>query len=185
MTVLDPVRLQQIVQPACGLPPEEAVPEAERLLVDALGELVLPGGPWFFSNAGGIMGSARLLFASPKEYLLFFSTPIGSEGHSGRHRAHIWDVVLTGELHTYQEHELRALDLRPGDLASLPPGTSNGSRLEPGTVLLEYARGNIPSMLPFGLLDAFTSTLDLAGIAATFRAYTEHNLRALTRGLRR
>ena len=34
---------------------------------------------------------------------------------------------------------------------------------------LEYARGNIPSMMPFGLFDIFFSTLDLQTLLDTVR----------------
>jgi C-8 sterol isomerase len=32
---------------------------------------------------------------------------------------------------------------------------------------LEYARGNIPSMMPFGLFDTFFSTLDVVTLGQT------------------
>ena len=39
-----------------------------------------------------------------------------------------------------------------------------------GCWALEYARGNIPVMLPFGFADGLSSTLDLPTIAATVKA---------------
>ena len=38
-----------------------------------------------------------------------------------------------------------------------------------GCWALEYARGNIPSMLPFGFADTFSSTLDLWTLFQTVR----------------
>jgi C-8 sterol isomerase len=47
---------------------------------------------------------------------------------------------------------------------------------------LEYARGLIPTMLPFGLADSFTSTLDPLPVARTMRIYTRAVVGELLRG---
>ena len=47
---------------------------------------------------------------------------------------------------------------------------------------LEYARGIIPLMLPFGIADTFTSTLDMVSLYRTFAIYTRHCIREFMLG---
>ena len=179
--VFDPAELQDIVKRHVDLPIEQNVRALIDDLVERYGDQAIDdNGVWMFSNAGGIMGTMTVLHASLKEYLLIFGTPHGSEGHSGRHACELWDIVMQGELSTYQEYDLVKKDLVPGDISYLPKWTSNSSRMGPsGSFMLEYCRGPIPLMLPFGLLDSFTSTLDFKGIATTFKVYTRLSIKSL------
>ena len=113
------------------------------------------------------MCSMSVLHNSPKEYLLFCGTAVGSEGHSGRHRADLYDIVVNGELQTFKPDQFTPRVLEPGDMSYLPQRTTNGSHLAPECWLLEYARGNIPSMFPFALGDTVFSTQDLTDLRKT------------------
>jgi len=46
-------------------------------------ELAMPGR-WVGSNAGGILGKVRFLYFSPREYIVLFGSPTGTQGFSGR-----------------------------------------------------------------------------------------------------
>jgi C-8 sterol isomerase len=162
--VFDPEVLAQIVRMHLGLPVAEQMQAVSRTLKQVYGDHVHPGQPWMWSTAGGIMCAINPLHVSLNEYVLFCGTAIGSEGHSGRHRAEMFDVVMAGELWTYQPGSFERKVHRPGDLARLAPGTSNGSKLRPGVWLLEYARGNVPSLFPFALGDTLFSTLDVTDL---------------------
>lgn len=136
---------------------------------------------WVFNNAGGAMGAMYIIHASPSphphlhpntppnptagitEYLIIFGTPIGTEGHSGRHTADDYFHILSG----YQ------LAYAPGpghyEAEVYPQGSVHHLRRgevkqyvmpESGCFALEYARGWIPPMLFFGYADTFFSTLD-------------------------
>ena len=64
----------------------------------------------------------------------------------------------------------------------LPRGEARGYRMPDRCYALEYARGLIPTMLPFGLADSFTSTLDPKPVLRTMRIYTRAVLGELFRG---
>jgi C-8 sterol isomerase len=158
--LFDPEVLARVVRMHLDLPVEEQIEAVSQTLKKIYGDHVHPGQPWMWSTAGGIMCAISPLHVSLNEYVLFCGTAIGSEGHSGRHRATMYDAVMSGELWTYQAGSFDRHVHRPGDLACLKPGTSNGSKLRPGAWLLEYARGNVPSLFPFALGDTLFSTLD-------------------------
>jgi len=158
--LFDPEVLSEIVRTHLELPVERQIEAVTNSLCDVYGAHVYPGQPWMFSNAGGVMCAICPLHVSWNEYLLFAGTAIGSEGHSGRHRADMFDVVLRGELWTYQAGTMERTVHGPGEVAHLPRGTSNGSKLRPGLWMLEYARGNVASLFPFALADTLFSTLD-------------------------
>lgn len=159
-----PEVLTQIVRMHLGLPVERQIEAVGKTLQQVYGNHVSPGQPWMWSTSGGIMCAMSPLHVSHNESLTFCGTAIGTEGHSGRHRADMFDIVMSGELWTYQVGSFERHVHRAGELAHLSRGTSNGSKLRPGVWFLEYARGNIPSLLPFALSDTLFSTLDMTDL---------------------
>jgi hypothetical protein len=175
----DPEVLTEIVRAQLGLPVEQQLAGVAESLRSVYGEHVSPGQPWMFSNAGGVMCCISPLHVSPREYLLFCGTAIGSEGHSGRHRADLYELVLSGELWTYEAGSFDRKVYRPGDVALLPRGSANASKLRPGLWMLEYARGNIPSLFPYALADTLFSTLDFQDLRNQLTVSTKLMFREL------
>jgi len=58
---------------------------------------------------------------------------------------------------------------RPGDVHLMRRGVAKQYKMHEGCWAMEYARGWIPLMMPFGLADTFTSTLDLPTLYNTVR----------------
>ena len=180
MTYLfDPEVLADVVRMHLGMPIEQQFAAISQTLISIYGEHVNPGQRWMWSTAGGIMCSISPLHVSPREYLLFCGTAIGSEGHSGRHRADMYELVMAGELWTYEAGSFERRVHRPGDLVALSRGSANGSKLRPGLWMLEYARGNVPSLFPFALSDTLFSTLDFTDLRQQVAVSTKLMLKEL------
>lgn len=180
--VFDPTELHSIASRFIGQP----LPTLVDGLVGALAERwprhIRTRDEWILNNAGGAMGQMRVLHASITEYLIIFGSPIGTEGHSGRFAADDWFIILDGEQWAYEEGALEREVYRPGDVHHLRRGVAKGYRMPDRCFALEYARGFIPGMLPFGFADALTSTMDMRSLAKTVRVYAESTVSQLLIG---
>lgn len=181
--VFDPHRVHELCQVGVGKPHEEMFDAVTGALAEAYpGHINTEPRAWIFNNAGGAMGQICLLHASLSEYILIFGTPIGTEGHSGRYRTDVYDFVLEGEFWCYVEGETRRSVFGPGSFAYLGPNAAKGYRIPDSCWMVEYSRGPIPTMLPFGLADSLISTLDTSVTARTFAKYGRLVVGSLLRG---
>ncbi|KAI5808368.1 ERG2/sigma1 receptor-like protein [Pyronema omphalodes] len=169
--IFDPVKLQELskisIESGNGNT-TQIMSNLVELLQEEYGSQHVNGlemDKWFFNNAGGAMGSMLILHASISEYLILFGTPLGTEGHSGVHLAHDYFTILSGEQMRLAPGEIEPTVFRPGDQNYLPRGEATQYVLNGWA--LELAQGWIPSMLPFGFLDTFTSTLDFYNLWKT------------------
>lgn len=137
---------------------------------------------WLFNNAGGAMGAMYIIHASLTEYLIIFGTPVGTEGHSGLHTADDYFHILYGEQWAFSAGRLDHETYGVGSVHFLPKGTSKQYKFHRAGWALEYARGWIPPMMPFGLADTFTSTLDFVTLYHTVRISGREMIRNLLQG---
>jgi len=129
--------------------------------------------PWLYSIAGGAMIQMKLYYASPTEYIMIWGTPIGSEGHSGRHFAGFWDTVIDGEMHYYAEGEFEQRVYRPGDRVYVGPGQARAMNFTNGVWAVEYCRGCIPASVPFGVASEILVCWDFLTAAQTLTIYAD------------
>lgn len=181
--VFDPEGLGECVKAGLGLDVEPAMDAITAALHARYGDHVSTRPRnWILNNAGGAMGQLTLLHASITEYLIFFGSPIGTEGHSGRYSTEVYDWVFDGEMWCYLEGETERRTYGPGDLAYLGADKVKGYKLPDHAWMLEYSRGAIPTMLPFGLADTALSTLDFKCFGRTLADYGGLTIKSLMRG---
>jgi C-8 sterol isomerase len=139
------------------------------------------GQPWIYSIAGGAMIQMKLYFASLHEYIMIWGTPIGSEGHSGRHMTGFWDTVIDGEMWYYGEGQFEKSVYKPGDRVYVGPGQARAMNFKNGVWAVEYARGFIPYSVPFGIADELLSCWDWLTATQTLSLYTDLICQAMGR----
>jgi C-8 sterol isomerase len=152
--------LHEIAKKGIGLPHEQMFPAITDALSAAYPGHIHRDMDWIYSNAGGTMGVMKPLYFSATEYLMFFGTPIGTEGHSGRHRAEIYEFILEGEMWAFTEGDTERRVRGPGDMTRLRAHESFGYRIPDHAWMLEYGRGPIFTMSPFFLASAILITQD-------------------------
>jgi C-8 sterol isomerase len=180
--VFDPDALRDAAKLGRELPVRERLRTIARALAERYPEKISEEQEWVFSNAGGVMGQFTILYASLTEYVIFFGSPIGSSGHTGRYPwVKDWAFVLDGELWYFGQGQTERDVYRAGDEIVLEPGNAKGYRIVDHAWILEYARGPIVTMLPFGLSDSFFSTHDFRTVFRTLRLYGRHVRRSWRR----
>jgi len=183
MFIFDPDELHEIAKSSLDAGDRPAILDAVTSKLKArFPEHIDDGIPWLHNNAGGAMGQMKLLHCSLREYILIFGTPIGTEGHSGRYSTEVYDYMLDGEMWCSAADSTERRVFRPGDAAFLGPSMVKGYRIPDHGWMLEYSRGWIPTMLPFGLADSLVSTLDLQTLGRTIWHYGKLTTRNLLRG---
>ncbi len=182
--VFNPEKLEEIVNRHTDKPLEEAFDAITKDLAEEYPKHIYTGPRnWMFNNAGGAMGQMALIHGSITEYIIFFGTPIGTEGHSGRYFARVYDYMIQGEVWSYVEGSLEKVISKPGvNALDLPAGVAKGYRASEDAWMLEYSRGLIPTMLPFGLWDTLFSTLDVVTFVKTFWYYGKLIIGQLLKG---
>ena len=70
------------------------------------------------SKAGGILGKVRFLYFSPREYVVLFGSPTGTQGFSGRYKhVEIHKFLIAGQIDCYdlESNEITPMTLRPAN----------------------------------------------------------------------
>lgn len=187
--VFEPTFLHELAQEAIAVSPNDTAGMIDHIVYNLThtyspNQVALNPNTkeWVFNNAGGAMGAMYIIHASITEYLIIFGTPLGTEGHTGLHTADDYFNILVGEQWAFSPGSLEMERYPAGSVHYLPRGTAKQYKMHKGCFALEYARGWIPLMLPFGTADIFTSTLDLPTLYHTARLTGREMIRNLLLG---
>jgi len=181
--LFDPQELQEIANLGVGLPIQQRWDVIHQALIRRHGNKIAPRLRWVFNSAGNVVCQLALVYASLREYVAFFGTPIGASGFSGRyHWADVWDLMVSGKMLTFLPGQLEATEYGPGDTAYLQRGEGKSVIYVGSTWMIDYARGLPITMLPFGVIaPALFATLDYASAAKQMVHYARLVLRSMFR----
>src|SRR5690348_7814623 len=124
-------------------------------------------GRWVGSKAGGILGKVRFLYFSPREYVVIFGSPTGTQGFSGRYKhVEIHKFLLAGRIDSYdiESDDTVAMTLLPGETTCLEKGRARGLTIAPGSWHIEYGRGAVATTLPFAMIDTLLVSLEFESV---------------------
>jgi sigma non-opioid intracellular receptor len=146
----------------------ELINRATQLLADEYPDLIdSTPGRWVGSKAGGILGKVRFLYFSPREYIVIFGSPSGTQGFSGRYKhVEIHKFLMAGQIDSYDlESDATTLSsLLPGQHTCLTKGTARGLTIHPGSWHIEYGRGAVATTLPFAMVDTLLVSLEIESV---------------------
>jgi hypothetical protein len=173
MTIFDPDIVHKCSLECLGLPKPQMFDTFAQALAKHYPGLLDFSQPWIYSIAGGAMIQMKLYYASTSEYIMIWGTPIGSEGHSGRHFSGFWDTVIDGETWYYGEGQFEKTVYKPGDRIYVGPGQARAMNFTNGVWAVEYARGFLPISMPFGTVEEIFICCDPLTAAQTVSIYTD------------
>ncbi len=179
--LFDPDLIDEIGQRHLDQPITQMMDHIGADLRAKYGENIHLDQPLFFNSAGGIMYQIKLFALTPSEYIMICGTSVGSSGHSGRHPVAFWDTILSGEARYMHEGDPERRSHPTGSRIFVDRWQAATIDFPDHCWMLEYARGTLLGLLPFGLANTLFNTLDLKSALSTLRIHVTLTARHLSR----
>jgi hypothetical protein len=176
---IDPDDLQEIATHVVGLPlvNGEMITRATELRAEKYPDLIdVEPGRWVGNKAGGILGKVRFLYFTPREYVVIFGSPSGTQGFSGRYKhVEIHKYLLAGQIDSYdlESDQTVPATLLPGEHTCLEKGRVRGLTIHPGSWHIEYGRGAVVTTLPFATAETLFVSLEFSSMRRSAVEFTK------------
>jgi hypothetical protein len=174
---IDPDVLAKIAKEAVGGPLEggELLDHVVEMISAEYPDFISPTrGRWIGNKAGGILGKVSMVYFSPREYVVLFGSPSGTQGFSGRYKhVEIHKFLLAGQIDSYdlESDQIAPTILRPGERACLEKGRTRGLTIHPGSWHIEYGRGAVATTLPFAMAETLLTSLELPSVVLSTKEF--------------
>ena len=109
----------------------------------------------------------RFLYFSPREYIVIFASPTGTQGFSGRYKhVQIHKFLMAGRIDSYdlESDDITAMTSLPGEHTCMEKGQARGLTIHPGSWHIEYGRGAVVTTLPFAMVDTLLVSLEFESV---------------------
>jgi C-8 sterol isomerase len=167
----DPEELRDVALRHVGKPVSEIVSGLERDLKAEYGDLIHLDMPWVVNPAGFAMYQVKMIFARANEYIGIMGVPIASTGHTGRHPVTYYDTILSGGSRKVAAGEFEPRTISAGDFLVTRPWEAFTFSVPDHILFLEYCRGPLPILMPFGLANYLFGTLDFKSAFQIVRSH--------------
>lgn len=159
--VFDPHELRDLALRHVGKPVGVIAADLEQDLADKYGKLISRDMPWVITPAGFLMYQVKMVFARPNEYIGLMGIPVESTGHTGRHPVTYYDTMLSGGSRNFHPGQHEPEIVKAGDFLVTRPGEAFAAQVTDHIFFLEYCRGPLVTLMPFGFSNYLFATLDL------------------------
>ncbi len=179
--LFDPDVIDSIAQRHLGKPMPVMAEAIGQELKARYPELVDVSLPLVFNVSGGIMYQLKIFAMTPHEYIMICGSATGSSGFSGRHPAAFWDTILSGQANYMHQDQWESTSYKTGDRVFVDRWQAATIDFPDHCWMLEYARGALVWLLPFGIVNVFSNTLDFGSLFHLVRIYTTLTIRYFRR----
>ena len=140
---------------------------------------------WVFCVVGGGNQQLTTLYISPWEYVTIVSSPVSTDGFTGRYWTTIHDFIVSGRILCYAPGQFTPMQYSAGSHLLLEPGRGYCFEVPEHLCMVEYTRGPIPTMFLLPVINTVFGTFDFPSLWQLIKHNTKLMWRSFWRRPRR